>query len=169
MRRKKNPSKAIFDEIFGAYKHTKPTRLILPKQKSKINHTVRNKRAEIRKLEKTADALFQMAGKIKYPYSIISGKPVEVIHHFVPKSQSNNLRYDFDNAIPLTNGEHFRHHNTGDPSIVSTIIAKRGLAWSDGLNLRRHIPVKETKERLEKIIEELSVIVYGKPKQLPWE
>ena len=164
MRRRVNQSKAIFDEIYNVYKDVKP------KCKGKIvNHTVKRKRDDIRKLEKYADSLFQQAGKKMFSMSLVSGLPVEVIHHFVPKSQSNNLRYDFDNAIPLTNGEHFRHHNTGDPSIVSTIIEKRGLDWVERLNLRRRVSVKQTKERLEAVIVELETIIYGKPKKLPWE
>lgn len=113
-------------------------------------------RAEIRKLEKVADSLFQLAGKKLYPKSIISGEPTEVGHHFIPKSQSNNLRYDFNNFIPLTNKEHCRHHLSGDPSIVSTIILKRGYEWYNDLNLRRHIIRKQTKEYLESVIESLS-------------
>lgn len=121
-----------------------------------VNHTVKNKRAEIRKLEKRADALYQIRCRELKPVSIISGEPTEVIHHFVPKSQSNNLRYDMSNGIPLTCGEHFRHHTCGDPIIMSTIIAKNGLAWSNLLNKKRHIICKHTKEYLEGIIESLS-------------
>lgn len=121
------------------------------------NHTVRDKRAEIRKLEKRADALYQIRMKEKYPVSIISGLPVEVIHHYCPKSQSNNLRYDESNAIPLTCGEHFRHHTCGDPIIMSTIIRKKGKKWEDDINLRRHIVCKHTKEYLERVIESLSI------------
>jgi len=119
------------------------------------NHTVRNKRADIRKFERQADALFQIRMKEKYPRSIVSGLPTEVIHHFVPKSQSNNLRYDELNAIPLTNGEHFRHHNTSDPSVMVCAIKERGQKWADDLQIRRHIICKHTKEYLESVIEKL--------------
>ena len=117
---------------------------------------MKNARQALRILEKRADQLFQIRGREKYPVSIISGEPTEVGHHFIPKSQSNNLRYDFDNYIPLTNKEHCRHHLSGDPSIVSTIVLKRGSKWYDDLNLRRHIIRKHTKEYLEGIIESLS-------------
>jgi len=148
-------------QIKEFYSHSKPKKL-------KINHTVKKKREDIRRLEKYADALFQKAGKKIYPKSLISGQPTEVIHHFVPKSQSNNLRYDFLNAIPLLNSEHFRHHITGDPSIMATVIRKKGNKWEDDLNTRRHITVKQTEERLRQVIEELETIVYGKPKKLPF-
>lgn len=119
------------------------------------NHTVRNKRAELRKLERQADALFQIKMKEKYPVSVLSGLPTEVIHHFVPKSQSNNLRYDERNACPCTNGEHFRHHNTSDPSLSIAFIKTRGQKVIDQLNRDRHVICKHTKEYLEGVINEL--------------
>jgi len=119
------------------------------------NHSKRNARAEIRKLEKQADCLFQIRMKEKYPYSVLSGQPTEVIHHFVPKSQSNNLRYDEKNACPCTNGEHFRHHNVGDPSLSIAFIKDRGQKWIDDLNFRRHQICKHTKQYLEEIINDL--------------
>ena len=57
------------------------------------------------KLQKQADTLMQEVGKLKYPKSLVSGLPTQVMHHYVPKSVSSGLRYDWDNLIPLTNGE----------------------------------------------------------------
>jgi hypothetical protein len=164
MRRKINESKAIFDEIYNVYKNVKP------KCKGKIaNHTVKKKRSDIRKLEKYADKLFQEAGKKLYPVSVVETRlPTEVIHHFIPKSQSNNLRYDFKNACPATNGQHFRYHTCGDPMLTNAFIRDRGQEWIDDLEVRRHIVVKQTKERLEAVIVELETIIYGKPKSLPF-
>lgn len=167
MRRKVNESKAIFDEIYNVYKNVKPKCKGLPK-KRKINHTTKERREVIRKLEKYADSLFQEAGKKLFPISV-TGEPTEVIHHYVPKSQSNNLRYDFLNACPSTNGWHYRHHYTSDPTLSDAFKKKFGQKRIDYLTEQRRITVKETKERLEAIILELEIIVYGKPKQLPWE
>lgn len=113
-------------------------------------------RKELSSLERKADALFQIRMREKYPVSIISGLPTEVIHHYVPKSQSNNLRYDELNAIPLTCAEHFRHHTCGDPNIMATILKKKGQDWNDDLQLRRRTICKHTIEYLQKIIENLS-------------
>lgn len=168
MRRQLNEAKAIFDQMYGVYKNVKPKCKPLSKPRKKINHTVKKRREEIRKLEKTADALFQKAGKILFPVSV-TGEPTEVIHHYVPKSQSNNLRYDFNNACPATNGWHYRHHYTSDPTLSDAFRKKFGQKRIDYLTEQRRITVKQTKERLEKIIEELSIIIYGKPKKLPWE
>ena len=89
------------------------------------------------KLQKHCDALIQQIGKLKWPHSLISGLPTQVIHHFHPKSVSNALRYDWANLVPLTNGEHMRHHQAGDPAIHGAVIQKRGKKWHDTLLKRR--------------------------------
>lgn len=148
------------------YSKSKPKCKGLKKTK-KVNHTVKDKRSEISKLEKYADSLYQTAGKKLFPISV-TGEPTEVIHHHVPKSQSNNLRYDFKNACPSTNGWHFRHHRLGDPTLSDAFKKKFGQERIDYLTEQRRITVKQTKERLEKVIKELEIIVYGKPKSLPF-
>ncbi len=170
MRRKINEAKAIFDEIYNlkkTYRDKKPKCKGLPKAKKKINHTVRDKREKIRKLEKYADSLYQTAGKTMFPTSV-TGEPTEVIHHYVPKSQSNNLRFDFLNACPATNGWHYRHHYTSDPTLSDAFKKKFGQKRIDYLTEQRRITVKETEERLKNVINELEIIVYGKPKKLPF-
>jgi hypothetical protein len=151
MRRKVNPNIEIFQQL---YKNSKP------KCKGLKNHTVKKKREDIRILEKRADALFQIAGKKLFPISV-TGEPTEVIHHFVPKSQSNNLRYDFKNACPATNGWHYRHHTCSDPTLTDAFRKKFGQKRIDYLTKQRHISVKQTKERLDKVIEELNKIVFS--------
>lgn len=145
----------------------KPTCKPLPKPKKKVNHTTKIKREEISKLEKRADSLYQMAGKILFPVSI-TGEPTEVIHHYIPKSQSNNLRYDFKNACPSTNGWHYRHHRFGDPTLSDAFKKKFGQKRIDYLTEQRRVNVKQSKERLEKIIGELEIIVYGEQKDRPF-
>jgi len=111
------------------------------------------RKQSIKSLVKLADKLYQVKLIAKYPKSIISGLPTEVIHHMIPKSQSNNLRYDEDNGIPLTHGEHCRHHKSGDPSIVAKILKTKGQAWFDKLTLKRRIICKFNKGYLQSIIE----------------
>ena len=137
------------------------------KKKLKINHTVKKKREDIRRLEKRADSLFQIAGKMLFPISV-TGEPTEVIHHYVPKSQSNNLRYDFKNACPSTNGWHYRHHECGDPTLTDAFKKKFGQKRIDYLTEQRRITVKQTEERLNKVIAELETIVYGEQKDRPF-
>ena len=118
--------------------------------------TQKTGRKELRRLERLADRLYQIKVIKLKPKSIISGEPTEVIHHFCPKSQSNNLRYDIDNGIPLTNKEHARHHLSGDPSIVATIVLKMGQDWYNSLQKKRHIICKNNKAHLLEIIETLT-------------
>lgn len=47
-----------------------------------------------------------------YPKCLLCGKDTQVAHHYVHKSKSLALRYDFENLIPLCNSCHFMlHHN----------------------------------------------------------
>lgn len=168
MRRKINEAKAIFDQMNGVYKNVKPKCKGLLK-KRKINHSTKNKRQEIRKLEKTADKLLQMAEVPKNPNCIVCGEMTNCMHHVVYKSQSNALRYNPLNLVPLCSKCHTRLHFSGDPAILGTIIKVKGIKWFDTLQSLRHETVKETKERLEAVIVELETLIYGKPKKLPWE
>ena len=167
MRRKVNEAKEIFDQMYGVYKNVKPKCKGLPKKRKK-NHTTKERREKIRALELRADALFQKSGKMMFPVSV-TGEPTEVIHHYVPKSQSNNLRYNFKNACPSTNGWHYRHHEYGDPTLSDAFKKKFGQKRIDYLTEQRRINITHTEEYLNEVIEELETIVYGKPKKLPWE
>ena len=96
--------------------------------------TKRVKKVTLRKLRRTCDALMQQIGKLKYPQSLISGLPTEVMHHYLPKSVSSILRYNWDNLIPLTNGEHCRLHQSPDPTInIKIVEAKGGTEWFNKL------------------------------------
>ena len=116
----------------------------------------RNKtRAKIKRLTKKADKLYQLWLIREKPKSYVSGQPTEVIHHFVYKSQSNNLRYDFKNGTPLTHREHSRHHLSGDFSIHGDIQKKMGTKWYDDLQLRRRPICKLNVGYLEEVIKRL--------------
>ena len=119
---------------------------------------MKTRKQSLKSLVKRADKLYQIKLISENPYSLVSGEPTEVIHHYVPKSQSNALRYDPLNGIPLTNREHARHHLSGDPSIVATIVKKRGVAWDDDLQLRRRTICKFNKGYLEQIIADLTTV-----------
>lgn len=64
------------------------------------------------------------------------------MHHFFPKSVSARLRYDWDNLIPLTNAEHMRLHQSGDPDYEQRIIEIKGQKWYELLRERRKETVK---------------------------
>jgi hypothetical protein len=122
-----------------------------PKKRSKT------RLASIKSLEKKVDRLYQEKMIALHPYSCVSGKPTEVIHHVIYKSQSNYLRYDPCNGVPLTNLEHFYHHNRGDAIILNAIISHYGQAWFDNLQKRRHEICKTNKGYLLAKIEEMEL------------
>ena len=116
---------------------------------------MRRKPNKLAILKRKADGLYQRKYIREKPFSIISGQPTEVIHHFVEKGQSKNLRYDGDNGIPLTNKEHCQHHLSGDPMIVITIKEKMGQKWLDDIQERRRIDCKFNIGYIKGIIEKL--------------
>lgn len=99
----------------------------------------RNSLMPMRVLLKKADRALQDCYRVKAPAycegCIVS--PANIVHHFFEKSQSAGLRFDHDNLIPLCNGCHFRHHRTGDQSVMSTVILRRGAGWHKKLMKKR--------------------------------
>ena len=116
---------------------------------------LKRKPSKLRKLIKDADKLYQEKYIQEKPKSAVSGEPTEIIHHFIPKGQSNNLRYDEKNAVPLTKSEHFAFHTKGDPDIVTQIVKHYGVKWYNDLQIRRRIVCKFNIGYLESVIEEL--------------
>jgi len=117
---------------------------------------MKTRKQSLKSLLKLADKLYQVKLIREKPKSVVSGKPTEVIHHFIYKSQSAYLRYDYNNGVPLTNKEHNQHHLSGDPMIVTAIVGYYGQAWADDLQKRRRITQKTNKGYLKDIITKLS-------------
>lgn len=88
----------------------------------------------------------------------VCDKPADVMHHFVPKSQSAFLRYDDRDLIPLCKGCHFRHHLTGDPLIHGTIQEKRGNEWFSELMILKRKLFSLDRKFLESIISKYKLI-----------
>jgi len=108
-------------------------------------------------LRNKADRLTQIEGKRRYSKCLICGKPNQVLHHFVPKSVSSNLRYDWENLIPLCNGCHMRLHQSGDPDYEQRIIkARGGSEWYEKLRKRGREIIKVNREYFTKVIEKLT-------------
>lgn len=117
---------------------------------------MKTRKQSLKSLIKEADKLYQIKYIRENPYSVVSGKPTEVIHHFIYKGQSSYLRYDEKNAIPLTHQEHTQHHLSGDPAIVIKIKEAMGQEWFDDLQARRRIICKFNKKYLNEVIKELN-------------
>lgn len=115
-------------------------------------------KSPLTKLQKQADKLMQEVGKIKYPKSLLSNSQTQVMHHFFPKSVSSMLRYDWDNLIPLTNGEHCRLHQSPDPTTNALIIQnKGGMDWFNALKRRSVQYHKVNRQMYEEVIEKLEI------------
>lgn len=113
-------------------------------------------KSKTRLLEIKADKLFQKWFISRNPKCLICGLPANCGHHYIPKSQSNFLRYQERNMIPICAGCHTRHHLSGDPHIMATILKIKGQDWHDELHQVRHIPQKMLVEYLKGVIKEYS-------------
>lgn len=113
------------------------------------------RRSDLGKLQANCDKKMQIYGKQLFPKSILSGEPTQVMHHFFPKSVCARLRYDWDNLIPLTNGEHMRLHQSGDPSYEMRIKEAKGDKWYESLIIKKREMIKVNKEYYEIVSEKL--------------
>jgi 5-methylcytosine-specific restriction endonuclease McrA len=111
-----------------------------------------------RALEAKADRLLQQHYVPINPNCIVCGGMTSEMHHVVYKSQSNALRYDPLNLVPLCKKCHCRHHLSGDPNILATIIKVKGQAWFDDLQSRRHTITKLNREYLLNVIRNLDQV-----------
>jgi hypothetical protein len=62
------------------------------------------------------------------------GGEMKLGHHFYNKSKSAYTRYYLPNLCPLCTSCHSRHHLSGDPSIVASILSVKGMAWYNRLH-----------------------------------
>ena len=132
--------------VFKAMKRT-PLKRKLPSVSS-----VRNK----------ADALLTPIIKAAFPRCLLCSGETQVAHHFVHKSQSTRLRYEFDNLIPLCHKCHQAlHHNEG--FYASRIVAYKGVVWFQNLEkIKREIVKADVHyfighlERLKEKLKELA-------------
>ena len=63
----------------------------------------------------------------------VCGKPMNLVHHFIEKSQCVNLRYNPINFVPLCSSCHFKIHMVGDYTGIAKITLRRGKKWFDKL------------------------------------
>ena len=96
-----------------------------------VGHAKAKKLQSIKRLKDRADRALQDHYRAKYPNHPCEscGRPFQVMHHFVEKSQSTGLRFEHDNLIFLCHPCHFRHHRTGDSMVMGEVIRQRGLKW----------------------------------------
>ena len=116
------------------------------------------KTKSIKTLRSKADRLLQLKYVPLNPVCLVCGQPTSAMHHVIYKSQSANLRYNPSNLVPLCSRCHCKHHLSGDPVIIATIINKKGQEWFDLLQKKRHVICKFNQGYLKEIISELADI-----------
>ena len=121
------------------------------------------------KLLKKCDSLLQSLVRAKFAFCEACGAKCQVGHHWIEKSRSSHLRYNWkDNIVPLCNSCHSKIHNVfgnsvvGGLNVAEVIIKKRGRAWKNRMDRLQPtyqkvdvIWLEKIKTRLEK---ELSLI-----------
>ena len=89
------------------------------------------------------------------PKCLVCGKKAITVHHFIEKSLSAALRYDFENLIPICAEDHFKIHK-GDPQPEAIILFKFGKEWFDKLQKKRRKLVKINIGYYKNIIKQLT-------------
>ena len=107
------------------------------------------------KLKRELDRLVQQIYIKRNPHCLVCRAPTDEMHHYVQKKQSLNLRWEEINLIPLCKGCHCRHHRSGDPRVVQTIILVKGHEWADEIERKRRIIFKDNICNLEEVKERL--------------
>lgn len=103
---------------------------------------------------KKCDRLLQEYGRKIYDKCEVCGGQYSCLHHYYTKACAGNLRYHWQNLIPICQGCHFRHHN-GDPSIHNRINLIRGREWLEKLEHNKRLLVrKDNIGEYKKIIEQ---------------
>ena len=95
------------------------------------------------RLKNKADRIMQEIGRETYTKCFVCDAPYSCLHHFIPKSRSAYLRYDWENLIPICNKCHCNHHK-GDPMVHAIIQEKKGNGWIDELKLKQRKKIKDT-------------------------
>jgi len=91
------------------------------------------------------------------------GCSANTFHHFIPKSISNNLRYDVYNGVPICNRCHYIIHFSHDTlkrrALEEAIISKRGDEWLEYIKTEKPKRINKNKMWLEEQIQALERIL----------
>lgn len=176
MRRKINESKAIFDEIYNVYKNVKPKCNGLPKPKKKRVKS-ENKKDKDRawywfsRYIRVRDCLKTTKTKhIGICYTcgkVFNFKELQCGHGI--SGRGNAILLDED--IVKIQDYHCNIGLGGNYEVfVSKLIEEHGLKWYQDKLALKHKTVKcDWKSESEKYREKYNLLMFGKPKKLPWE
>lgn len=115
----------------------------------------KKKLPSLKKLQRTADKLWQDVIKKLYKECLVCGAPLKLGHHFFAKHLSNNLRYNIKNGVPVCVKCHFKHHRSEDPAIIISVYKAFGESWFDELLSISRNKVKISRDYYNNIIKEL--------------
>jgi len=108
-----------------------------------------------RKQQNKCDRIIQEIGRETYKNCYVCGGVYSCLHHFIPKSRSNKLRYDWENLIPICSHCHSLHHQYKDSTIHAKIQLKKGEEWAKSLIKKQQEIVQTTLGYYKKIYENL--------------
>jgi len=80
-------------------------------------------------LRRRADKIWGQIILTLYNKCFVCGAKAIDPHHFIPKGRCAKLRYNLDNGVALCRKCHIKHHWHSDPTIVATIVEKKGKDW----------------------------------------
>lgn len=87
-------------------------------------------------------------------------------HHIFTKGSSKNLKYNLNNGVCLCKGCHrFKVHIQVYPELIPDLIASRGEAWFNELNIKKHKPTIHRKMNDLKVINKTLKIYLNKEKK----
>ena len=141
------------------------TPLVKPTGKMKKKAPIKPKTPSISALKTKADRLLQELGRFTYVACMVCGGRYSCLHHFVMKSQSNRLRYDWDNSIPVCVNCHSSIHVNMNDLTAGKIALKKGKAWVEKMEQQKKDGLKFTKQFLLAKIEELEKGIEEKKKR----
>jgi 5-methylcytosine-specific restriction endonuclease McrA len=87
------------------------------------------------------DKAIQEFGRRVYKKCLICGGEYSCLHHFVKKSQSTALRYDWNNLIPICNKCHCSIHQGKDDTVTARIVFLKGQDWFDELMEKKRLGI----------------------------
>lgn len=126
----------------------------MPSAKKKL--TKQQERAKKKKeLEKRANELWKRICQVRWDdkCEICMSRDRLQVHHYIPKSKSNYLRYDYMNGVILCLSCHFRFHNSHNPDdireLCDRIRKQRGTYWCHYIDKNKKERVKTNQKWLE--------------------
>lgn len=126
-------------------------------------------KSNVKVLQRKCDSLLTPIIKIKTPLCEACSQPTQVAHHFIEKSRSNRLRYDFDNLIALCNQCHCKIHNrfgnsvVGGLDVADKIRERRGEDWYENIKIKGREIVKTDITWYEDNYKRLGEMIYKIP------